>query len=413
MSDAPDSIPILKERRLLLGVCGSIAAYKAADLASKLTQAGAQVDVLMTEAATRFVSPVTFQSVTGRRAWTDADLWGPDAHVLHVGLGQTADLLVIAPATATTMARLAYGLADNLLALTALAVRCPVLLAPAMDAGMFEHTATQANLQTLLRRGVHVAGPGEGRMASGLVGRGRMLEPAELVGHIRRALGAAGPLRGRSVVVTAGGTQEPLDPVRVLANRSSGKQGFALAQAALDRGAEVLLISGPSERTTPVGAQRIDVQTAAEMHQATLEAACQSDVLMMAAAVADFRPAAASAHKIKRGRDPLALTLEPTDDILCAVAEGRSKAGRPRVVVGFAAESQDLVANASAKLKAKGLSLIVANDITAPEAGFGVDTNQVTLIGSDGVAKALPVMSKVEVAEIVLDRVVQLLSAGP
>jgi phosphopantothenoylcysteine decarboxylase/phosphopantothenate--cysteine ligase len=249
-------------------------------------------------------------------------------------------------------------------------------------------------------------------MASGLVGRGRMLEPAELVGHIRRVLGAAGPLQGRSVVVTAGGTQEPLDPVRVLANRSSGKQGFALAQAAIDRGAEVLLISGPSALPTPVGAQRIDVQTAAEMHKATLEAARKSDVLVMAAAVADFRPATTSAHKIKRGKDSLALTLEPTDDILRAVAEGRSKANRPKVVVGFAAESQDLVANASAKLKAKGLSLIVANDITAPEAGFSVDTNRVTLIESDGAAKALPVMSKIEVAEIVLDRVVQLLSAG-
>jgi phosphopantothenoylcysteine decarboxylase/phosphopantothenate--cysteine ligase len=412
MSDGFEIIPILKDRHLLLGVCGSIAAYKAADLASKLTQAGAQVDVLLTEAAARFVTPLTFQSVTGRRAWTDADLWGPEAHVLHVGLGQAADLLVIAPATATTMARLAYGLADNLLALTALAVRCPVLLAPAMDAGMFEHPATQANLQALLQRGVEIAGPGEGRMASGLVGRGRMLEPAELGGHIRRALGASGPLNGRTVVVTAGGTQEPLDPVRVLANRSSGKQGFALAQAAIDRGAAVVLISGPNVLPTPVGAQRIDVQTAAEMRSATLEAAGKADALVMAAAVADFRPAAASAHKIKRGRDSLALSLEPTDDILRAVADARPKGGRPFVVIGFAAESQDLVANAAAKLKAKSLSLIVANDVTAPGAGFGVDTNRVTLVGADGAAQSLPQMTKVEVAEIVLDRVVQLLSGG-
>ena len=412
MTDALEIVPILKDRRLLLGVCGSIAAYKAAELASKLTQAGAQVDVLLTEAAARFVTPLTFQSVTGRRAWTDADLWGPEAHVLHVGLGQAADLLVIAPATATTMARLAYGLADNLLALTALAVRCPLLLAPAMDAGMFEHPATQANLQTLLQRGVHVAGPGEGRMASGLVGRGRMLEPVELMGHVRRVLGAAGSLRGRTIVVTAGGTQEPLDPVRVLANRSSGKQGYALAQSAIDHGADVVLISGPSELSTPIGAQRIDVQTAAEMLSATLEVAGKADALVMAAAVADFRPVSASAHKIKRGRDSLALTLEPTDDILRAVAEGRSKGGRPFVVVGFAAESRDLVANASAKLKAKDLSLIVANDITAPGAGFSVDTNRVTLIGSDGSVQALPMMSKAEVAEVVMDRMVQLLSSG-
>lgn len=409
MSDNPEVIPIFKDRRLLLGVCGSIAAYKAADLASKLTQAGAQVDVLLTEAATRFVTPLTFQSVTGRRAWTDADLWGVDAHILHVGLGQAADLLVIAPVTATTLARLAHGMADNLLALTALAVRCPLLLAPAMDVGMFEHAATQDNLRTLVQRGALVAGPAEGRMASGLTGRGRMLEPAELMGHIRLVLGAAGQLKGRSVVVTAGGTQEPLDPVRVLANRSSGKQGFALAQAALDRGAEVTLIAGPTALAAPVGARRIDVQTAAELRQATLEAAAKADVLLMAAAVADFRPASASADKIKRGGPSLSLSLEPTEDILRAVAERRAKSGKPAVVVGFAAESRDLVANAAAKRSAKGLSLIVANDITAPGAGFGVDTNRVTLIGADGAPEPLPVMTKTAVAEIVLDRVVRLL----
>jgi len=409
MSDNPDVIPIFKDRRLLLGVCGSIAAYKAADLASKLTQAGAQVDVLLTEAATRFVSPLTFQSVTGRRAWTDADLWGVDAHILHVGLGQTADLLVIAPVTATTLARLAHGMADNLLALTALAVRCPLLLVPAMDVGMFEHAATQDNLRTLVQRGALVEGPAEGRMASGLTGRGRMLEPAELMGHIRLILGAPGPLKGRSVVVTAGGTQEPLDPVRVLANRSSGKQGFALAQAALDRGAEVTLIVGPTALVAPVGARRIDVQTAAELRQATLEVAAKADVLLMAAAVADFRPASASADKIKRGGPSLSLSLEPTEDILRAVAEGRKRSGHPAVVVGFAAESRDLIANATAKLSAKGLSLIVANDITTPDAGFGVDTNRVTLIGADGAPEPLPVMTKTAVAEIVLDRVVRLL----
>lgn len=404
-----DSLPIFNDRRLLLGVCGSIAAYKAADLASRLTQAGARVDVLLTDAATRFVSPLTFQSVTGRRAWTDADLWGVDAHVLHVGLGEAADLLVIAPVTATTLARLAHGMADNLLALTALAVRCPIVLAPAMDAGMFEHPATQDNLRVLVQRGAIIAGPGEGRMASGLTGRGRMLEPAELIGHIRRVLGASGPLKGRLVVVTAGGTQEPLDPVRVLANRSSGKQGFALAQAALDRGAEVTLITAPAGLVAPVGAQRIDVQTAAEMRRATLEVAAKADVLLMAAAVADFRPASASADKFKRRGESLSLSLEPTEDILRAVTDGRTKAGRPAVVVGFAAESRDLVANATAKRSAKGLSLIVANDITSPDAGFGTETNRVTLIGTDGAPEPLPLMTKAEVAEVVLDRVVRLM----
>lgn len=409
MSDHPDTIPILNGRRLLLGVCGSIAAYKAADLASRLTQAGAQVDVLLTEAGARFVSALTFQSVTGRRAWTDADLWGPEAHVLHVELGRSADLLVIAPATATTMARLAEGRADNLLALTALAVRCPLLIAPAMDAGMFEHPATQENLRTLQARGAIVAGPGEGRMASGLVGRGRMLEPAELVGHIRLALGAAGPLHGRTVVVTAGGTLEPLDPVRVLANRSSGKQGYALAQAALDRGASVTLISGPTSLTAPTGARRIEAETAAAMQQATLAEAAGADVLIMAAAVADFRPAAVSSDKIKRARGEWTLKLEPTDDILRSVGEARRRSGRPAVVVGFAAESQELIAHAEAKRTAKGVSLMVANDITAPGAGFGVDTNRVTLIGADGAPQALPLLSKAAVAEAVLDRVVELL----
>jgi phosphopantothenoylcysteine decarboxylase/phosphopantothenate--cysteine ligase len=326
-----------------------------------------------------------------------------------VELGRGADLLIIAPATATTLARLAHGRADNLLALTALAVRCPLMLAPAMDAGMFEHAATQENLDTLQARGAIIAGPGEGRMASGLVGRGRMLEPAELVGHIRLALGAGGPLRGRSVVVTAGGTQEPLDPVRVLANRSSGKQGYALAQAALDRGAAVTLISGPTGLTTPLGARRIDVETASAMQQATLAEAGKADVLIMAAAVADFRPATPLNDKIKRGSGGLTLKLEPTDDILRAVGEASGKGGRPSVVVGFAAESRDLIANAGAKRIAKGVSLMVANDITAPGAGFGVDTNRVTLIGADGAPEELPLLSKAGVAEVVLDRLVELL----
>lgn len=409
MTDNPDLIPILSGRRVLLGVSGSIAAYKAADLASRLTRAGAQVDVLLTEAATRFVTPLTFQSVTGRRAWTDADLWGPEAHVLHVGLGQAADLLVIAPATATTIARLAHGLADNLLALTAMAVRSPLLIAPAMDAGMFEHPATQANLRLLIERGAILAGPGEGRMASGLVGRGRMLEPEEILGHIRLVLGVNGPLRGRSVVVTAGGTQEALDPVRVLANRSSGKQGYALAQAALDRGAAVTLISAPTALPAPIGARLIQVQTAAEMQRATLEQAGTADALIMAAAVADFRPASPSKEKIKRAGGELSLKLEPTADILKAVAEARVRAGKPAVLIGFAAESRDLIANAGAKRAAKGAALIVANDITAPEAGFGVDTNRVTLLGADGQTEALPLMSKAAVAEVVVERLVRLI----
>ena len=388
---------------------GSIAAYKAVDLASRLTQAGALVDVILTEAAQKFVSPLTFRSVTGRPAYTDADLWGQEAHILHVGLAEETELLVIAPATANTLAKLASGQADSLLTVIALTARCPLVVAPAMDAGMFEHPATQANLETLRRRGAHVAGPAEGRMASGLVGLGRMLEPAELLGHIRLALGRGGPLGGRKIVVTAGGTQEPIDPVRAIVNRSSGKQGFALAQAALDRGAAVQLVSGPTHLETPVGAERIEVTTAEEMRAAVLVAAAGADALLMAAAVADFRPSKAVPEKIKRGRGTPEVRLEPTVDILGEVMAQREKSGQPAVVVGFAAESQDLRTNARTKLQAKGLSLIVANDITDPNAGFAVDTNRVTLIDASGTLQELPLMSKAEVAEAVLQRVVRML----
>ncbi|MBI3764841.1 MAG: bifunctional phosphopantothenoylcysteine decarboxylase/phosphopantothenate--cysteine ligase CoaBC, partial [Chloroflexi bacterium] len=276
-------IPLFNSKRLLLGVTGSIAAYKAADLASKLTQAGAQVDVILTEAAAQFVTPLTFQSLTARRAYQPADLWGAEAHVIHVGLGESADLLAIAPATANIIAKLAAGLADDLLTVTALAARCPLMIAPAMDGGMFAHPATQANLKTLVERGAIVVGPAEGRMASGLTGLGRMVEPEEIVGHIRIALARNGRLAGRKVVVSAGGTQEPIDPVRYISNYSSGKQGFALAQVALDHGAAVTLVAGPTALPTPFGSIRVNVQTTEEMAEAVLAGCADADVLLMAA----------------------------------------------------------------------------------------------------------------------------------
>jgi phosphopantothenoylcysteine decarboxylase/phosphopantothenate--cysteine ligase len=397
---------ILKERRILIGITGSIAAYKAADLASKLTQAGARVEVILTEAAQHFVRPITFQSVTGLRAYTDTDLWGSEAHVLHIGLAEGTDLMIIAPATANTIAKLAHGQADSLLTVTALAARCPLLLAPAMDSGMFEHPATQTNLKTLEERGVVVVGPVEGRMASGLIGKGRMVEPAELMGHIRWVFGREGPLANRKVLVTAGGTHEPIDPVRVVANRSSGKQGFALAQAALDLGAEVTLITGPVHLSSPVGVHRLDVTTATEMRDAVLSALEGTDALLMAAAVADFRPVKTVKSKIKRRKGTPEIQLESTDDILGLVT---SHSEPPKVVVGFAAESQDMIDNARAKLEEKGLDLIVANDITAADSGFAVDTNRVTLINASGTVEELPLLSKAEVAEEVMDRVVALL----
>ena len=408
-----EPIPLLKDKRIVLGVTGGIAVYKVCTLASHLTQAGAQVDVVMTEAATRFVAPLTFQALTGRPAYTD--LWatpgeGLPTHIAHIGLAQAADLLVIAPATANTLARLAQGLADNLLTTLALAASCPVLAVPAMDAGMWSHPATQANVATLRGRGVHFAGPARGRMASGLEGEGRMMEPDEILGHVRRVLGREGALAGRRVVVSAGPTREPLDPVRFLSNPSSGLQGFALAQAALDRGATVKLITGPTHLPTPAGAERVDVATAQEMHDAVLAATEQADVLLMAAAVADYRPDAAAPQKIKKGAGGLDLCLARTPDILSAVAVRWARTGTPRVAVGFAAESENLLENARAKLKAKNLDMIVANDVTAPDAGFAAETNQVVILDRGGGVEELPLMSKAAVAEIILERVSGLLA---
>ena len=312
-------------------------------------------------------------------------------------------------ATANTMAKLTHGLADNMLTTLALAATCPVLIAPAMDVGMWTHSATQANVESLRTRGVHLAGPARGRMASGLEGEGRLVEPEELLGHVRRVLGQDSDLAGRTVVVTAGPTWEALDPVRFLSNPSSGRQGFALAQAALDRGAAVTLVAGPTPLPTPIGVDRINVTTAAEMRDATLTACADADLLLMAAAVADFRPETTAQQKIKKENSDLVLRMVRTPDILKAVANQRKQTGFPRVAVGFAAESQDLTENARAKLAAKRLDLIVANDITAPGAGFGVETNRVLLIRKDGGIEPLPLMSKGAVAEAVLDLVVDLL----
>jgi len=400
---------ILSNKRILLGVTGSIAAYKAADLASKLTQAGAQVDVMLTSAAERFVTPLTFQSVTGRRAYTDDDLWGSEAHVLHVGLGHETDLLVIAPCTANTIAKLAHGQADTLLTVTALASKCPLVIAPAMDGGMFDHPATQENIDTLKKRGAFVIEPVEGHLASGLVGKGRLPETDELIGYIRLILGHHGPLAGKKVIVTAGGTQEPLDPVRVLTNRSSGKQGYALAQAALDVGAQVTLITAPVSLTPPVGAQIVKVEAAKQMLDAVLKESADSDVLIMAAAVADFRPKNAAKDKIKKEGGIPQIELEAAEDILKTVADQRLEKKRPRVVVGFAAESQSLLENAAVKLQSKKLDLIAANDISAGDAGFAVETNRITLLFADGRRESLSLMSKTEAAEVIIERVAELL----
>jgi len=400
---------ILSGRRILLGVTGSIAAYKAADLASKLTQTGAQVDVILTNAAEKFITPLTFQSVTGRRAYTDQELWGNEAHVLHVGLGHHADLMVIAPCTANTLAKLAYGQSDTLLTVTALAATCPLILAPAMDGGMLDHAATQANLETLKNRGVYIITPKEGHLASGLSGKGRLPEISELIGHIRLVLGRRGLLADKKVVVTAGGTQEPIDPVRVITNRSSGKQGYALAQAAVDAGAHVTLISTPAKLNPPIGTQVLHVETAKQMLEAVLKESEGCDVLIMAAAVADFRPKNIARSKIKKEGGIPQIELEATEDILKTVTGSSVEVKRPRVVAGFAAESQDLLQNAIVKLQSKKLDLIAANDISANDAGFAVETNRITLLFADGRRESLSLMGKNEAAEIIIARIAALL----
>jgi phosphopantothenoylcysteine decarboxylase/phosphopantothenate--cysteine ligase len=402
----------LTDQTIILGITGSIAAYKAADLASKLSQQGAQVETVFTPAAGKFITPLTFQSVTGQRAYTDSDLWGDEAHVLHIGLAHQADLLLIAPATANTIAKLAQGSADDLLSLTALAFDGPLLIAPAMDAGMFSHPATQANLQTLEQRGALFIGPEEGHLASGLVAKGRMTEPATILEHVRYHFSRGGPLQGNKIIVTAGGTQEPLDPVRYLGNRSSGKQGFALARAALDAGADVELISAPSQQKPPIGAEFTQIQTAEQMKNAVLDACQQADALLMAAAVADFKPARQREHKVKRSQGTPNFQLQPTVDILEAIRQERHQNGHPRLVVGFAAESDNLVANAQEKLGNKDLDMIAANDISAADAGFDVDTNRVTLLYKDGEIEELPLMSKVDVAAEIIERITPLLAKG-
>jgi phosphopantothenoylcysteine decarboxylase / phosphopantothenate---cysteine ligase len=406
-----EPITLLRDKRILLGVTGSIACYKAVDLASRLTQAGAQVDVILTAAAEQFVTPLAFRSVTGRPVYDD--MWSLADHVRHVGLGESADLLLIAPATAQTLAKLAYGLADNLLTLTALAARCPTLVAPAMDGGMYEHPATQANLATLRERGVLFAGPAEGRMASGLAGVGRMVEPAELLAHTRLALARDGRLAGCHVVVSTGPTREPMDPVRFISNRSTGKQGMAVAQAALDAGARVTLISGPVSEPAPFGATVVPVETTQQMGDAVLEAVKDADALFMVAAVADFRPGKQSEQKIKKTETEswgLAIGLEVTLDILSAVKAQREQTGYPRVSLGFAAETHDAFEYGRQKLLRKGLNFIAVNDVLAEGAGFAVDTNRVVLLSSAGVVEEMPLLSKTAVAERLVHHVANALS---
>jgi phosphopantothenoylcysteine decarboxylase/phosphopantothenate--cysteine ligase len=398
------SIKVLHNKRIILGVTGGIAAYKAAAVCSQLVQGGALVDVVMTAAAQKFITPLTFQALTHRPVYTDMFDIPAGENIPHIALADAADLLLIAPATAHTLGKLANGLADDLLAAIALATPAPLLLAPAMETDMWRHPATQANLDKLRAWGATIVGPAEGRLASGAMGLGRMVEPEEIVSAARVVLGRHGDLAGWRVVVTAGGTREAIDPVRFVSNHSSGKMGYAVAIAARDRGAAVTLIT-TAALPDPFGMEVLHLDSAEQMLAAVLEATREADVLIMAAAVADFRPGTVAEQKIKKKGETEGLTLElvRNPDILAEVAAQKAAGHGPRLSVGFAAETEDLLANAKGKLARKKLDLIVANDVTASDAGFAVDTNRVTLVGADGSIEALPLLSKVEVAERILD----------
>ncbi len=394
----------LENKRVILGVTGSIACYKALDLASKMVQAGASVDTVMSYGATQFVTPLAFRSITHREVVTDLFDTNSTYSIEHIELAQQADIVVIAPATAHCIAKLAAGLADDPLTTTILATTAPLLVAPAMDGGMFSHPATQENLAKLRQRGVMIAGPASGRLASGLIGTGRLLETPELLGHIAYALGKDGDLAGKTIVVSAGGTMEPIDPVRVITNHSSGKMGYALAEAGRDRGAKVILVAAPTGLPDPALVEVVAVKTAQEMCDAVLEKVKGADALIMAAAVADYRPTTEADQKIKKASADLTIDLAKTTDILEAATGDFVK-------VGFSAETQNLVSNAKIKVGSKNLDLIVANDVTDPDSGFGIDTNQVTLIDRDLNVEELPVLTKYEVGHRSLDRVSKLLGS--
>ena len=397
--------PII-DSRITLGVTGSIACYKAVDLASKLVQAGAELDVIMTDGALEFLKPITFSAITHKPVVTS--LFDPRSELSmdHVALAGRSDLILVAPATADAMAKAAWGLAGDALSATLLATRAPVIFAPAMDANMYDNAATQENVARLRSRGAVIAGPAEGRLASGLVGSGRMLEPSALVDHVRMVLARGGDLSGRKIVVSAGGTQEAIDPVRVVTNRSSGKMGFAIARAARDRGASAVIVAAPTALPDPTGIDVVHVESALEMRDAVVAQCEDADALVMAAAVADWRPAGAADRKLKKG-EAVTLTVDMVrnPDIVVGI-------GGNLIKVGFAAETEDVIENAHGKLVDKGLDLIAANDVTSADSGFASDTNRVALLDRNGGVTELGLLTKYDVGHRILDKVVHMLESA-
>jgi phosphopantothenoylcysteine decarboxylase/phosphopantothenate--cysteine ligase len=397
---------------IALGVSGGIGAYKAVEVVRGLQKRGHEVVAVMTHSATRFVGPVTFEAITRRPVITDQFADGMNADIEHIALASTIDLLLIAPATANIIGKLANGIADDFLSTLYTATRAPLLIAPAMNTQMFAHEAVRRNLDTLAARGARFVEPGEGYLACGWIGKGRLAEPDEIVAAAEAILRPEGPLRGQRVLVTAGPTYEDVDPVRYIGNRSSGRMGYAIAAEAVRRGALVTLVTGPTTIETPAVREVIKVRGAAEMHQAVMSRSADMDVVVMAAAVADYAPAERAEQKVAKDGDTLTLVLKRTPDILGELGQRRVAAGGGPVLIGFAAETRDVVARASAKRESKHADFIVANDVSRADAGFDVDTNAVTIIGAAG-AETLPLQSKARVAGEILDRVEHLITAGP
>ena len=399
---------MLKGKTVLLGVTGSIAAYKAADLASRLMKQHAQVHVIMTENAAKFISPITFETLTNRKCITDTfDRNYPSDHpveVEHIALAKKADLVIVAPATANIIAKMAYGIADDMLSTTLLACTCPVLVSPAMNTKMYEHPATQANLAVLRQRGVKIIEPSSGLLACGDEGKGKLPEPAVLVDHILAEIACPKDLTGKKILVTAGPTRESLDPVRFITNHSSGKMGYAIAHAAALRGADVTLVSGPVSLTPPLGVKLVPITSAHDLFCAVTAVSAEQDIIIKAAAVADYRPVSVSDEKIKKADNDLSLSLARTEDTLQYLGERKSEG---QILCGFAMETSDLENKARAKLKKKNLDMIVANNVKVAGAGFGTDTNVVTFITKDS-TQQLEIMSKENVAMKLLDRLLEM-----
>lgn len=396
----------LTGKKIVLGVTGGIAAYKAVEIASRLRKAGAEVHVIMTREATEFVTELTFREITGQPV--SVDMWAKvtNFNVEHIALATLADLVLIAPATANIIARIAAGIADDMLTTTVLATKAPVMLAPAMNTNMYENPVTQRNMAELKRRGMQLVEPASGHLACGIEGKGRLPEPVQIVQEVMDFMTGEKPLQGRNIIVTAGGTIEPLDPVRYLGNHSTGKMGYAIAAEAARQGAEVLLVSGPSNLSNPAGVQTVRIQTAREMQAAVEAEYAKADVVIMSAAVADYRPKTVAAEKIKKSDDELVLHLERNPDILFGLGQQKQH----QILVGFAAETCNVEEYAKKKLAKKNLDFIVANDVSAKDAGFAVDNNRVQLYFRDGRTEKYPLMAKAELAKVILEKVAGILS---